>query len=122
MLIQAYRRKGESTHEFNGDRIKFAKNENGDFVADVKDQEAIVRFLGIKDAFRPYGDKATKEATKLIKPSVQYIIANGEETMDLGALDDDQLVEFALANEFSTVDTSLTGDALRAAIVAATKA
>ncbi len=122
MLIQAYRRKAESTHEVNGVRFKFAKNENGDFVAEVPDKEAVGRFLRIKDAFRPYGDKAIKEASKLIKPAAQFLIANGDETMDLGELDDEQLVEFVLANEFSTVDTSLSGDNLRAAIVAATKA
>jgi hypothetical protein len=123
MLIQAYRRKSDSTHEVNDIHYKFSKNERGHFVCDVEDDEAIARFLAIDEGFKPYGDAASRTpATSTLTPKPEgdgpFALVNGDERVDLGAMTDGEVKQFADEQEVK-YDGRLKGDKLREAVKAA---
>jgi len=127
MLIQAYRRKSESTHEINDTHYKFAKNDRGHFVCDVDDDAAVDRFLSIDDAFKPYGDevaprKATTAATKPKAEASKFVLINGDTRIDLGSMSDEEVKAFAKAQALDGADLRKRGDALRQSVLDAVKA
>lgn len=143
MLIHAFPRKAEYHYEFQGATYKFKLNDEGHAVADVQDDTAISWFLKHDDHFRLYRGEA-KPAAKVAKPAAapasaigvtdepeqepeqdaepeaSNVISDGENTIDLGALDEAALKAFAKDNGI-TVHGKLKGENLRNAIVAALK-
>ena len=120
MLIQAFRRKSDSTHEVNGKAYKFTKNNEGHFVCDVTDDGAVKRFLAIRDAFKPYGDEAAAMAAASTpdgESSGRFVLTNGDARIDLAAMTDDEVKEFIKANDLD-VDLRSRGDKLREAVKA----
>lgn len=122
MLIQAFRRKSKSTHEVGGIHYEFTKNEHGHFVCDVQDDLAADTFLQINDAFKAYGEQPQRaaKAPEAVKPS-KFVIAKGEEQVDLGAMTDAEVKQFADEEDLK-VDKRLKGDNLREAVIASLKA
>lgn len=124
MLIQAYRRKSKSTHEVGGVHYEFAKNEAGHFVAEVADEDSAAVFLAITDAFKLYGGEAPSQAKPASKGTAapgKFVITNGEKTVDLGAMNDAEVKQFA-DEQHLDYDGRLKGDRLREAVKAGLQA
>jgi hypothetical protein len=129
MKIQAYRRKKPSTHELGGKRYKFLENDQGDFVCDVQESDAVRRFLSIADAFRPYEDaESLDKATSAIGVNSDldddagnddapesFVLTNGQASIDLSKMEDPELKQF-VKDQNLQVDGRLKGDNLRSAI------
>lgn len=107
MIIECtIRRKNGTSVELFGSKYDFQPNEQGAHVAEVTEQEAVDRFLSIKEAYREYGAQQTTEANKdgddgsdgSDEPT-DYLITNDDGSdLDLGKLSKEELIKFAEAN------------------------
>lgn len=117
MLIQAYRRKDPVNVDLFGQTIEFVGNADGDMVAEVTDQDVIDRLLSIDEAYREHGAKPAKAASKPAKPKGKFVLVNGDETVDLSAMDDKAVRKFGKENGVP-VNNFLKGDDLRQLVIA----
>lgn len=131
MIIECtIRRKDGTKVELFGESYNFQPNEQGTHVAEVTEQEAIDRFLSIKEAYREYGAQQTTEAANKDGDDgsdgndepTDYLITNDDGSdLDLGKLEKEALIKFAEANEIK-VDKRKSRDDLAKAIFEAVAA
>ena len=120
MLIHAYPRKKPVTVELFGKNYKFVANDNGDFVAEVKEPEAVKRFLSISDHYQEYGAPPKADGEADTDPNARFLLTSGDETINLLELDKDQLLAFAKENDIE-VHPNAKAETLRERIIAALK-
>lgn len=135
-LVHAYRReahfalnkKGENVEHpvevdvgpaHGGEKIKFMANDEGHVVGTVTTQAAFDRLTkGIPEAYIAYagGDNVPDKGTNFA-PQVtgKFVLTNGDKTLVLDDLNDENLKEFAKQNDVE-VHPDLVGDDLRQAI------
>ena len=110
MFIHAHVRKEAFPVDTGVGHVEFEVNEKGHVIAEVTEQPAIDVLLGIPEAYCEYAED--------VPPKVSYVIANGEETLDLATLDDAQLRVFAKDNGV-TLHYRWVGDKIRQTIIEA---
>ena len=139
MRIQAYRRKTATPVDTGFNHVEFKPNDAGDVVADVDDDGDIAVLLSIPEAYceyapaeaeKPPAAKTSKAAAQAASTagadsrppadSPKFILKNGDETLDLGTLGDDELKAFAKANSIR-LHYTWVGDNLRQRIADALK-
>lgn len=99
MLIHAYARKKPHTVELFGKRYTFKANDDGAFVCEVKEPDAIERLLEITEGYRVL--KAADEGDD-DGPDAAFVITSGDdETLNLLTLNKQQLLEFCKDNDIS---------------------
>lgn len=105
MLIHAYRRKEAVSVDLGDITIDFKPDADrkGAVVAEVADEADAEQLLNISEAYRPFD--AAPTAKKYILKGDAY-----EETVDLGAMDEAALTEFAKVNDFN-IHHTWRGDA-----------
>lgn len=121
MLIHAYRRTAKCEVELFGQTVKFEPNKDGQVVAEVLDEAVAARLLEVTEGYREFEASTPKAATT--KPtetppadSTKFTLTNGEESVDLSAMDDKALRAFAKANGVTVANTA-KGDTIRKTIV-----
>lgn len=141
MRIHAYRRKEATPVDTGNTVIEFKPNGAGEVIADVEGSADVEILLSIPEAFREYlGDGAT--AAVVVKPlnavptaaelaalsfsgvaaggdgaaPNPFLLQDGEEKLDLSAMDDEALKLFAKANGLNP-HYRWAGDVLRQKIV-----
>jgi hypothetical protein len=116
-IIHAFPRRKPHTVELNGQKLEFKDNGKGHFVCDVTDEKAAKRLLEIKDHYKVYGAEAAPDPDEELDAS-PFVITNGDETVDLRTLSDEQLHAFAKDNDIK-VHPNAKGDTVRTKIVEA---
>ena len=106
--------------EVDGEKALFRSNEEGHVVATVTSEAMYNRLVkGIPEAYVVYQDG--KNIPERVKPGAaepevgKFVLLNGDNKMVLDDLNDEQLREFAKANDVQ-VHESIEGDDLRQAI------
>ncbi len=125
-LVHQFKRREATPIHFPGIEYLFAPNEQGDVVCEVPEGSHLKRLLSITEAFRLYGvaDPAPGaglegRATSAQLPDFEpYLLVNGDQKLDLRALDDEQLHAFA-KEQGVKVHPKAKGDTIRNRIVEA---
>lgn len=112
--IHAYRRVAPISVDVFGQTIEFKPNAKGEVIAEVDDEAVAERLLSIDEAYRELGAPSKPPS----KPPSNFIVTNGDETVDLGGMDDEALRAFAAKAEI-TIHHAAKGDTIRNAIVKA---
>ena len=101
-----------------GQIITLSPDEAGYAEFDVDDQEVIDRLLEIPEGFK----QIDSNPTVATPAGGQFILVGDDgQSVDLGAMDDEQLRQFATSNDIR-IHGRAKGDTIRAAIVEAIKA
>lgn len=133
--IQAYKRAKPYAHVFPDLSLllEFKPNSIGDVVCDVEHPVAVERLLAVPTGFRVYAAAPASEPVitqPLLKTGdtpppgdadSKYILKAGETTFDLRTLNEEQLREFAKANNIA-VHHAAKAETIRDKIVDALKA
>lgn len=126
MLIHAYRRNAAAQVDTGQTKIEFKVNAAGDVVAEVEGDADAELLLNIPEGYRVYEPsaeaakavpisataKAIAAAPAAIAKGDAFVLKNGDDVLDLAAMDDEALRAFAKANEIRLHHT-WTGDKLR---------
>ncbi|MEO8021074.1 hypothetical protein [Polaromonas sp.] len=132
MLIHAYRRTAATQVDTGRNKIDFKPNAAGDVVAEVAGDADAELLMGITEGYRVYEPKAASKQPKQTAEEIAaaaaaasaaagaaavakgsaFVLKNGDDTLDLGAMKDDALKAFAKENEIRLHHT-WTGDKLR---------
>ena len=98
MLIHAHKRKEPTTIDTGNAVIDFVLNDAGEVVADVEDEADIEVLLAIPEAFKAHGN--ITPVSNVPDAPKSYVLTNGvpEDDVDLAAMNEDQLKDFAKAN------------------------
>lgn len=117
-IVHAYRRTKAFEVDLHGLVLKFEpKGEH--VVCDVPAGLALDRLLQIQEAYRLHGQAPVSEDDEESDEDLSpYVLTNGDETVDLRAMDDEQLLAFAAENDV-TVSPKAKGDTIRNKIVKA---
>ena len=123
-VIHAFPRTAGAEVDLHGKSYKFKPNSLGHVVCEVPEEAAVSRLLAITDHFREY-EPPERPAAPPPAPGAgsgdpKYVLKSGDTELDLRAMDDKALHEFAKANQI-TVHHAAKGDTIRDKIVDALK-
>lgn len=122
-VIHAYRRKRPVDIDVFGDIVAFRPNAAGEMVAEVANERTAARLLEIAEGYRLHESAPAAPPAPPPPPpptASAFVLTNGEERLDLGAMTDEQVRAFAL-EQGKDIDGRKRGDKLRAAVIAAFK-